>query len=176
MDQYGKKTQHNILSVHYLQDDQGKFWGIDYSTDELQAGFADELKTPQLLYQCYLKTVLASVRCDLGSFGPDRLGHLSLIKKYQDYFGLPKAFDRSCQQLIDEIMTTASQRQLSLDFNSAGLCKKYCNDFYLGSQIVLAALKAGVPLIFGSDAHGIDQVGRGCHAMKNFLKVFDTIK
>ena len=130
LDQYGKKTQHNILSVHYLQDDQGKFWGIDYSTDELQAGFADELKTPQLLYQRYLKTVLASARCDLGSFGPDRLGHLSLIKKYQDYFGLPEAFDRSCQQLIDEIMTTASQRQLSLDFNSAGLYKKYCNDFY----------------------------------------------
>ena len=164
------------MSVHYLQDDQGKFWGIDYSTDELQAGFADELKTPQLLYQRYLKTVLASARCDLGSFGPDRLGHLSLIKKYQDYFSLPEAFDGSCQQLIDEIMTTASQRQLSLDFNSAGLYKKYCNDFYPGSQIVLAALKAGVPLIFGSDAHGIDQVGRGWHAMKNFLKVLDTIK
>lgn len=176
LDQYGKNTQHNILSVHYLQDDQGKFWGIDYSADELQAGFANELKTPQLLYQRYLKTVLASASCDLGSFGPDRLGHLSLIKKYQDYFGLPEAFDRSCQQLIDEIMTTASQRQLSLDFNSAGLYKKYCNDFYPGSQIVLAALKAGVPLIFGSDAHGIDQVGRGWHAMKNFLKVLDTLK
>ena len=128
LDQYGKNTQHNILSVHYLQDDQGKFWGIDYSTDELQAGFANELKTPQLLYQRYLKTVLASARCDLGRFSPDKLGHISLIKKYQDYFSLPEAFDQSCQRLIDEIMATARKRQLSLDFNSAGLYKKYCND------------------------------------------------
>lgn len=109
-------------------------------------------------------------------FSPDKLGHISLIKKYQDYFGLPEAFDRSCQQLIDEIMTTASQRQLSLDFNSAGLYKKYCNDFYPGIQIALAALNAGVPLIFGSDAHGVDEVGRGWHGMKNFLKVLDTLK
>lgn len=176
LDQYGKNTQHNILSVHYLQDDQGKFWGIDYSTDELQAGFANELKTPQLLYQRYLKTVLASARCDLGSFSPDKLGHISLIKKYQDYFSLPEAFDQSCQRLIDEIMATARKRQLSLDFNSAGLYKKYCNDFYPGSQIALAALNAEVPLIFGSDAHSVDEVGRGWHGMKNFLKVLDTLK
>ena len=40
----------------------------------------------------------------------------------------------------------------------------------------MAALNAGVPLIFGSDAHGVDEVGRGWHGMKNFLKVLDTLK
>lgn len=176
LDQYGPQTQHNILSVHYLKDDQGRFWGIDYSTDELKAGFADELKKPQQLYARYLKAVLASADCDLGKNTPDKLGHISLIKKYQDYFGLPNEFDVACQQLIERIMITAKKRQLSLDFNSAGLYKKYCNDFYPGSQIVSAALKAKVPLIFGSDAHAVDQVGRGWHGMENFLKVLDTAR
>ena len=109
-----------------------------------------------------------------GTFDPLTFGHISLIKKYQDYFSLPEAFDQSCQRLIDEIMATARKRQLSLDFNSAGLYKKYCNDFYPGSQIALAALNAEVPLIFGSDAHSVDEVGRVWHGMKNFLKVLDT--
>lgn len=176
LDQYGPVTQGNIISVHYLKDDQDRFWGIDYSTDELAQGFPALIKQPQKLYAHYLKAVLASAQADFGKYQPQKLGHISLIKKYQDYFGFPDKFDENCCEIIQKIMEIAQAKRLSLDFNSAGMYKKYGNDFYPGIQIAELAVTNGIRLEFGSDAHAIDEVGRGMHAMQNFVKILDLLK
>lgn len=176
LNQYGPQTQQNILSVHYLTDDDGYFWGIDYSPEELKAGFGQELAVPQRLYARYLKTVLASARSDLGPYMPQKLGHISLIQKYRDYFNLPERFDQTNLAIIDQIMITAKKRGLILDFNSAGIFKKYCHDFYPGPQITQAAIKHDVPLMFGSDAHAIDEVGRGWHLLENYKNILDRLE
>ncbi|UQS85923.1 histidinol-phosphatase HisJ (plasmid) [Nicoliella spurrieriana] len=170
-DQYGQETQSNILSVHYLKAANGKYFGIDYDPAELLAGFATEMRAPQQLYERYLKAVLASAQIDWHRSQPLALGHISLIKKFQDYFQFPAAFDQHNQHLIDQIINAMQKHDLSLDYNAAGLYKKFGNDFYPGVQILKRALAAKIPIQFGSDAHSIDEVGHGWHMLNSFQKV-----
>lgn len=157
------QTANNIISVHYLKDSAGGYYGIDYSPAELKAGFGDELTDVQQLYQRYFRAVLASVQADWGAKAIAKIGHMSLIKKYQDYFGLPTDFSQINMNLVGQILEVAQQKKLKLDFNSAGLYKPYCNDLYPGRQIIAQARQLGIPFEFGSDAHGVSEVGRGYH-------------
>jgi histidinol-phosphatase (PHP family) len=112
--------------------------------------------------------VLQEVTTDLGEFRPQRLGHLNLIQKYQDYFHFPNEFDQENLELIHEILLSIKQQHRELDFNTAGLYKPYCNDFYPGKQITRMAQQMGIPLVFGSDAHAIVEVGRGWHLQSSY--------
>lgn len=169
LNQVGPKTSHNILSVHYLPTSDGRFFGIDYSPAELKAGFGPQIANGQALYHRYFQAVLSSVKSDLGPYCPDKIGHMSLIKKYQDFFHLPEKFDPTNLGLVKEILAVAHQQKLKLDFNTAGLYKPYCNDLYPGHQIIELARQMGIPLEFGSDAHSVNEVGHGYH-------LFDYLK
>lgn len=167
--QVGPLTENNIISVHYLKNDAGGYYGIDYSPAELADGFAKESADGGKLYQRYLLTVLRSVQADFGTYMPTKIGHMSLIKKYQDYFSLPQDFSPTNMQVVNEILAVASKKHLKLDFNTAGLYKAYCNDIYPGQQIIKRALEKKIPLEFGSDAHSIAEVGHGHHLIE-YLK------
>lgn len=159
----GPQTEHNIISVHYLKNSDGGYYGIDYSPEELKAGFGDELKDGQQLYRRYFQAVLASVQANWAPNSIEKIGHMSLIKKYQDYFGLPTEFSEANMSLVKEILAVAQQKKFKLDFNSAGLYKPYCNDLYPSKQIINQARQFDIPFEFGSDAHGVAEVGRGYH-------------
>ncbi|KRN06414.1 histidinol-phosphatase [Liquorilactobacillus sucicola DSM 21376 = JCM 15457] len=168
LDEYGARTQQNILSVHFMQGKENGLWCLDYTTADFVDGFSSLLQKPQQLYQMYLKLIYQSVTADLGQYRPQRIGHMSLIKKYQDYFKLPEFFDEANLNLIKKILDIIAAQKRELDFNTAGMYKPYCNDFYPGKQITELAVQRGIPFVFGSDAHGIDEVGRGYH-LKNIL-------
>ncbi|KRM95608.1 histidinol-phosphatase [Liquorilactobacillus aquaticus DSM 21051] len=170
LDEYGSRTQQNILSVHFMQGKKDGFWCLDYTTADFANGFAHFLEKPQELYQMYLELVYQSVTSDLGKYRPQRIGHMSLIKKYQDYFKLPELFDADNMDLIRKILEVLSIQKRELDFNTAGMYKTYCNEFYPGEQISRLAIQNKVPLVFGSDAHSIEEVGHGYHLKNIFSK------
>lgn len=161
--QVGPLTENNIISIHYLKAANGGYYGIDYSPNELHDGFSDDIQDGQRLYQRYFQTVLTSVAVDYGQFSPAKIGHMSLIKKYQDYFHLPATFSVPTMKLVKQILKVANEKKMKLDFNTAGLYKPYCNDLYPGQQILQQAQQQGVALEFGSDAHSIAEVGHGYH-------------
>ncbi|MCC4468198.1 histidinol-phosphatase HisJ [Limosilactobacillus reuteri] len=156
-------TENNIISVHYLKNKNGDYFGIDYSPDELKAGFSADLINGQDLYFRYFKTILKSVTAFADCDMPGKIGHMSLIKKYQDYFALPTNFSASNMALINQILTVAQNKQLKIDFNTTGLYKSYCNDIYPGKQIIDFARQKEIQFEFGSDAHSIREVGHGYH-------------
>ncbi|KRL02691.1 histidinol-phosphatase HisJ [Liquorilactobacillus capillatus] len=168
LNEYGKRTQQNILSVHFMAGKDEKLWCLDYTTKDFAEGFKNLLAQPYQLYQAYLELVSQSIMADLGKYQPQRIGHMSLIKKYQDYFKLPEEFNAANIELIKKILDLIKQQGRELDFNTAGLYKEFCNDFYPGKQIAELALQKKVPLIFGSDAHSIIEVGHGYH-LKNIF-------
>lgn len=168
LNQVGPKTEQNILSIHFMPGKEAGLWCVDYTTTDFAAGFSQWFNQPQELYRRYLRLVLQEVTTDLGEFSPQRLGHLNLIQKYQDYFHLPNEFDQGNLELIHEILLSIKQQHRELDFNTAGLYKPYCNDFYPGRQITRMAQQMGIPLVFGSDAHAIVEVGRGWHLQDSF--------
>ncbi|BDZ31497.1 histidinol-phosphatase HisJ [Lactiplantibacillus sp. WILCCON 0030] len=169
MNTYGPKTQESILSVHFMQGKQQQFWCVDNGTTDFAAGFGHWLSEPQMLFAHYYQTVLASVQADLGPYAPQRIGHMSLVRKYQDYFGLTAPLDAANLKLVGQILDTIQSQNRELDLNLAGLYKPFCNDFYPGDQILKAAQKRGIPLIYGSDAHDIISVGRGQHLIKKLI-------
>ncbi|KRL37310.1 histidinol-phosphatase HisJ [Liquorilactobacillus uvarum] len=170
LDEYGARTQQNILSVHFMQGKEDGLWCLDYTIDDFANGFEPFLREPQKLYQKYLNLVYRSVTSDLGKYRPQRIGHMSLIKKYQDYFHLPELFDAANIELIKKILDILVDQKREIDFNTAGMYKPYCNDFYPGEQISKLAFQKKIPLIFGSDAHSIEEVGRGYHLKNIFAK------
>ncbi|MCG0661661.1 histidinol-phosphatase [Lactiplantibacillus plantarum] len=167
---YGPRTQESILSVHFMRGLRQHFWCVDMSTDDFAAGFGQWLKTPQRVFEQYYQTVLASVQADLGPYAPQRIGHMSLVRKYQDYFGLTEPLDVHNLQLVDQTLALVKQQRRQLDLNLAGLYKPYCNDFYPGEQILQRAQKLDIPLVYGSDAHDIASVGRSYHLIKKLIE------
>ncbi|VDG25229.1 histidinol-phosphatase HisJ [Lactiplantibacillus mudanjiangensis] len=166
---YGPQTQESILSVHFMTGAQRKTWGIDLSPENFGVAFEPWIDQPQQLFKQYYQTVLASVQADLGPYAPQRIGHMSLVRKYQDYFKLIEPLDADNLALVDQILALLKTQHRELDLNLAGLFKPFCNDFYPGNQILKRAQKLEIPLIYGSDSHDIISVGRGQHLIKKLI-------
>ncbi|MFD1419297.1 histidinol-phosphatase HisJ [Companilactobacillus keshanensis] len=169
LDEYGPETQESILSVHFMKGTDNKEWCIDYDTQNYQTGFVDYLDDPQHIFKVYYDTVRKSVEADLGKYAPQRIGHMSLIRKFQDYFNLTEDYDEKSMQQISEILTIIRQQNRELDLNLAGLYKPLCNDYYPGKQITQLAQKMNIPLVYGSDAHDIESVGHGFHLLNSAI-------
>ena len=169
LETYGPQTDESILSVHFMRGAGERFWCVDLSTDDFQAGFGQWLDAPQRVFAQYYRTVLASVQADLGTYAPQRIGHMSLVRKYQDFFGLTAPLDQDNLALVDQTLALIKAQGRQLDLNLAGLYKPFCNDFYPGDQILKRAQKLDIPLVYGSDAHDILSVGRGQHLVKKII-------
>ncbi|WP_300561715.1 histidinol-phosphatase HisJ [Companilactobacillus sp.] len=167
LDEYGPQTQESILSVHFMKGTNGKFWCVDNGVDDFENGFKDFLDTPQHVFNEYYQTVNKSVSADLGQYRPQRIGHMSLVRKYQDHFHITEDLDAKNLELVDEILRKIKNQDRQLDLNLAGLYKPLCNDFYPGSQILKKAEGLSIPLVYGSDAHDIESVGRGFHLINS---------
>lgn len=170
LDEYGPRCDTGILSVHFIQNSENKFHCIDFSPEDLAVGVKELLDDPQEIYHQYLMLVKDSIKADLGEYAPKRIGHMSLIKKYQDYFSFPEKFDERNMLLIEEILKEIKQTKRQLDFNLAGMYKPYCNEFYPGIQVLSLAKKMQIPLVYGSDAHGIEAVGQGYHLFSSLAQ------
>ncbi|WP_125760506.1 histidinol-phosphatase HisJ [Companilactobacillus hulinensis] len=169
LDEYGSQTQESILSVHFMQGKNDKQWGIDYDTKDYGEGFEQFLDDPQHIFRQYYLTVKKSIEADLGEYRPQRIGHMSLIRKFQDYFNLVEDYDAKNMQLITEILHEIKQQNRELDLNVAGLYKPLCNDYYPGKQITQLAQQLDIPLVYGSDAHDILSVGHGQHLVESAI-------
>lgn len=169
LNEYGPQTQENILSVHFMRGQADRFWCVDNGTDDFKAGFQQWFADPQVVFKHYYDTVLASVTADLGDYAPQRIGHMSLVRKYQDYFNLTAPLNEQNLHLIDQILDLIHLQNRELDLNLAGLYKPFCNDFYPGDQILKRAQSRDIPLVYGSDAHDIMSVGRGQHVVKKLI-------
>ncbi|MHA8138155.1 histidinol-phosphatase HisJ [Lactobacillaceae bacterium Scapto_B20] len=168
LNQYQDQIDESVLSVHFLPGVAGKYWCVDDTTEDFELGLLESVDEPQALYQRYLEQVKASVQADLGPQTPVRIGHLDLIKKFQDDFNLPNQFDSHNQELIDEILVLIQKQHRQLDFNIAGLYKSGCNEPYLDLATIGKARQLGIPMVYGSDAHSIAEVGRAQHLINYF--------
>lgn len=169
LDEYGPKTDDGILSVHFMKGRNGKYWCVDDTPEDFATGLLEPAGDSQTIFAQYFKAVEQSVTTDLGQYGPQRIGHMTLVRKFQDHFSLDPDYSQQNQQLIQEILKAVADSHKQLDFNAAGLYKQDCNEPYPNFPIATTAKKLGIPLIYGSDAHSIAEIGHGYHALAPFL-------
>lgn len=159
---WGKFLDDAILSVHFLCFD-GEYYCLDYSP-EMFAQIVEKAGSLQTVYDTYYDTVKRSILSDLGPYKPKRIGHMTLVRKFQKRFPYEENNESDILQILDLI----KEKDYELDYNSAGLMKPLCKEAYPSAWIVNEAVKRGIPLIYGSDAHSAEGVGQGFHQL--FLK------
>mgnify|MGYP001368913145 CR=1 FL=1 len=170
LDQYGPLLDDSILSVHFLKK-ENNWYCIDYSP-ELFGEIAATFGSVEKIYECYYSTVLKSINADLGQHRPTRIGHITLVRKFQKKFPCRKSFDH----MIEAILSAVKQNGFSLDYNGAGVNKPYCLEPYPPNEIALKAANMGIPLIYGSDAHKAKDLGQGRKNMAVSLLEYDSGK
>ncbi|MGX4593937.1 histidinol-phosphatase HisJ [Leuconostoc sp. JNUCC 76] len=158
-----------VLSVHFLPNNDGIIAPIDYDPETLSAYFSDERQNPQVLFQRYYDAVMQSVNFETDLKIPVRVGHITLIRKYQKLLQLPP-FDEAINQQITELLQKIKQKNYQLDFNAAGFSKPYNGESYPTFDIAEQAVKMGIKLIYGSDAHNVDALGLYFDEMNHFIE------
>ncbi|MCV3741658.1 histidinol-phosphatase HisJ [Lentilactobacillus hilgardii] len=169
LDEYGPRTDDNILSVHFMKGKDDKYWCLDDTMQDFEIGLLSESENAQTLFATYFNLVDESVTASLGQYAPNRIGHMTLIRKFQDRFNLDSQYNETNQKLIQEILRKILDRGLQLDFNAAGLYKAYCNQPYPNFKIAIQAQQMGIQLIYGSDAHSVAEIGHGYHGLAEFF-------
>ncbi|MTV81694.1 histidinol-phosphatase HisJ [Secundilactobacillus folii] len=165
MNEYGPQTTDNVLSVHFMQGRDNHFWCVDDTLQDFKKGLLTHAQGGQQLYQQYFEALITAAKADLGDYTPKRIGHITLIKKFQDYFGLPHDYSATTQSVISTLLKTIQTQGKELDYNAAGLYKEFCNETYPDFNILQQAKALGIPLVYGSDAHSIKEVGHGYHTL-----------
>lgn len=152
LNEIGPILDDSILSVHFLLFEE-KYTCIDFSAESFIA-FARKLGSVEKVYELYYKTLQASISADLGKYKPKRIGHPTLIHKFQHAHKI-KIDDH------DHIMATLKlikEHQYEMDVNSAGLAKEYCLEPYPPQRYITTSKDMGIPLVFGSDAHRVQDL------------------
>lgn len=147
LNEYGSLLDDSILSVHFLKANN-KYTCIDYSK-EVYLQFANQIGNVESMYNQYYDTVLKSVHADLGQYKPKRIGHPTLIQKFQ--LAHNEIIDDST--LIKNVLLEIKNAGYSVDLNSAGLRKKDCLQSYPPSIYIPFMKEMEIPFVFGSDAH-----------------------
>ncbi|MBP1044331.1 histidinol-phosphatase HisJ [Vagococcus sp. BWB3-3] len=164
--EYGPRTQDGILSVHF-QAGQGGWWCLDYTPEEFETGLVSHYQDFPTIYQEYFNLIHQSLTADLGPFKPQRLGHMTLIQKFEQFFPQDTAFSQTNRQYLKELLAEIAQKKYQLDFNTAGLDKPFYQQTYPSADILKEAQALGIPFVFGSDAHSIAEVGRHYQRFSN---------
>ena len=149
---YGHYLDDAILSVHFLPF-SGEYTCIDYSP-EVFLSFCEKVGSVQQVYDLYYETVKQSIDADLGKYKPKRIGHPTLIHKFQHAH---KQLIEDTMQ-IKQVLHHIKQAGYELDVNSAGLSKSYCKEPYPSYDMISYAKEIQLPTVFGSDAHCVDDL------------------
>ncbi|PAQ16574.1 histidinol phosphatase [Bacillaceae bacterium SAOS 7] len=155
LNEYGPYLDDSILSVHFLKHKQN-WYCLDYSDDVFEEMIAI-FGSVSAIYQTYFHTVHQSILADLGSYKPKRIGHMTLVHKFQQKFPCTKDFSAE----IDGILQKAKLYHYELDYNGAGVVKPLCGETYPPAEIAAKAKALGIPLVYGSDAHSAKGIGQG---------------
>jgi histidinol-phosphatase (PHP family) len=155
LDEYGPYLDDSILSVHFLKKDAA-YYCLDYS-DDMFAAIIEQFGSTEKVYETYFNTVRSSIEKDLGKYKPKRIGHITLVHKFQQRFPCPLDFKDTIVDLLEKV----SHYNLQLDYNAAGLFKPHCRETYPPQWVVQEAKKRKIPLVYGSDAHCSKDLGQG---------------
>lgn len=169
LDQYAPQLDEVVLSVHFMPNQNGLIYGIDGDPETIQREFLVNMTADQL-FKRYYDTILASVKADLNLPAVVRVGHLTLIRKFQRYFDFP-AFTPEIRTQIANILAVMQHKNYQLDVNAAGLFKLYAQEIYPDFQTLKQAAALEIPLIYGSDAHEVAAVGQGYAQVETQLKM-----
>lgn len=156
---YGDKLDDSILSVHFLKDNE-TYECLDYSPEVFQK-MIHQYGSIEKVYEKYFYTLLQSIQADLGPYKPKRIGHITLVRKFQKKFPIEHEYK---EELV-QVLLAMKEKGYELDYNGAGTKKPLCREPYPPLWVVKEAMKLHIPLVYGSDAHQVKELDQGMNEM-----------
>lgn len=143
-----------IGSVHFLGE-----WDI---TDHRQV-HGWEGKEVMDVYRRYYNAVKKSALSGLY----DIIGHMDVIKRFG--YGPQTAEDKAeVRELERGALKAIASSGIAMELNASGLTKP-CAEMFPAEHVLKEALKLGIPLTLGSDAHDPKKLGDGLQEARNLL-------
>ena len=155
LNEYGPLLDDSILSVHFLKH-QDIYYCLDFSVDYF-GKIAETFGSVEQVHEAYYHTLAKSVKSNLGPYKPKRIGHMTLVRKFQHKYPVSHSFGVQINRILEEIKLQG----LALDYNGAGTAKPHCLETYPDYDTVEKAIGMGIPLVYGSDAHQVKDLGQG---------------
>ncbi|MCA1056891.1 histidinol-phosphatase HisJ [Rossellomorea aquimaris] len=160
LSRWGTRIDDSILSVHFLHH-QNQWDCLDFSPEVFKS-MIDRYGSVDAVYTHYYRTVVKSIESDLGAFKPGRIGHITLVKKFQHLYPASRPFTEE----IEAILKAVAAKGLELDYNGAGLTKPHCGESYPPVEVIEKARSLGIVTVYGSDAHTANGINQGRDEMK----------
>ncbi len=134
------------------------------SSKEFKKYFAEY--PARTMIENYYRAIYQLVSCDLF----DAVAHLDVYKKYGiDYYGQEISF--LPEDLLYSIFEKMKKNRTALEINTAGL--RRIKQIYPSEDVMKIAAKAGIDLlVIGSDAHSIDDLGKGLNDGYDYIRSF----
>lgn len=159
LDTYGERIDDAILSVHFLKYEE-QYDCVDYSPQHFEE-MIKRYGTAEKIYKNYYRTLLNSISTELGVYKPKRIGHITLVRKFQKKF--PSGYNDEGD--IIKVLEAIKEKNYELDYNGAGTAKPLCGESYPPLWAAEKAESLGIPLVYGSDAHQVKEFLQGYHSM-----------
>lgn len=159
LNEYGPQIDDSILSVHFLQG-KNQWFCLDYHEDTFEE-MIQLFGSIENVYDTYYQSILNSMDGDLGRYKPKRLGHITLVHKFQKLFPVPTDYKAKEKEWLDTILEKAQKYHFELDCNGAGIVKPYCKEVYPPISVIQQALSMQIPCVYGSDAHHPNGLAQG---------------
>jgi histidinol-phosphatase (PHP family) len=160
LERYAGRASDGTLSVHFLPTAGGGLAAIDVDPGQLEADLVVPMGGIDAVRRLYWETVEEAMEgAALWGLGfPRRLSHLDVIGKFRDRFPLadPEADRRRALRVLER----ARALGFALDVNAKGVDLPLRHEAYPERALLEAAHAMAIPLVYGSDAHGSDEVGR----------------
>lgn len=158
LNEYGSYCDTGILSVHFLEGQNG--WRcIDYQAEDTLDGLVNYYGSTEDFQLAYYEIVKQSIIVDLGQNKPKRIGHMTLCNKFKQFLEWEETINVKQNQI--DLLQLMKQERYELDVNTAGLFKPYCRETYPPTDLIEYARQLQIPLVYGSDSHCVEDVGRG---------------
>ena len=158
-----------VISIHFLCVD-GVNEPIDFTPESFSSGvknhFGSIFETHMHYWREYKK--MAELCADLKK--SPKLGHPFLINKFIQNFPLTTQESVDLENyVIHEILPILVKGKLKVDFNFSGIDVPTCKQPYVTNTVAIECMKLDIPLIYGSDSHSPDHIGRYHKNYLNFI-------
>lgn len=150
------RIEEAIVSVHFLRGVNGMRC-VDYSSQDWKEGLLQYYGKVERVVDHYYDQVEEAIRFADRLSIPTRIGHLALIKKFQNE--LPTFDEEQIEERLRRLLPLLKFANVGIDANVAGLRTPTCQQPYVPAWFLQEAARLKIPAIFGSDAHRPSDVG-----------------
>lgn len=153
--QWGEDIDDAILSVHMIPAEE-EYICMDYSAEEF-GRLVSIMGSVEKVHERYYQLIGQSIHADLGLYKPNRIGHLTLVNKFQKKYPVQTNYSQTVLNLLGQL----KEQGLELDANAAGWFKPDCEESYPPFKFIKKAVEMGIKVIPGSDSHQAKGVAKG---------------